>query len=427
MRIRRVHVVEAVGAFYNDDQEAIRRGAELDGMFYQGTPNTPGFARIRTPATAVSIGLVLDNGYLAWGDAVSVQYGGVGGRERYRSSSELKRLIEQQYVDHLIGVDVSSARHSHVSLFGVGGPLEKAPMSVRYGVSQALLRCAASRTQEMCFQTICREYNLPLPTEAIPIFGQSGDVRFDNVDRMILRRLDVLPHGLLNTADLVGTEGCRLLDYVSWIVGRIQKFAPDNYRPTLHLDTYGCIGSVFSQDLDEITRYLTRLREAAQPYRLQVEAVADFGSRTAQVEQFAELRARLAKASCDVRLVVDEWCNTVDDVEVFLADGAADLIQLKLPDIGSLLDAVEAMQLCNQAGVGAYVGGSCAETDLSARLSVHVALAGQAAMMLAKPGMGVDEGHMIVANEQSRCLALVGGAVDPPTDLRVRNAQKRSA
>ena len=51
------------------------------------------------------------------------------------------------------------------------------------------------------------------------------------------------------------------------------------------------------------------------------------------------------------------------------------------------------------------MGGSCTETDLSAGVSVHVAVATQSDMMLAKPGMGVDEGLTIVGNEQNRLLA----------------------
>jgi len=37
---------------------------------------------------------------------------------------------------------------------------------------------------------------------------------------------------------------------------------------------------------------------------------------------------------------------------------------------------------------------------------VHVAMATRADQILAKPGMGVDEGHMIVYNEMRRILAL---------------------
>ena len=51
--------------------------------------------------------------------------------------------------------------------------------------------------------------------------------------------------------------------------------------------------------------------------------------------------------------------------------------------------------------------------DVSARACVHIALATRAERMLAKPGMGVDEGVMIVGNEMARTAALAaarGGA-----------------
>jgi methylaspartate ammonia-lyase len=54
-----------------------------------------------------------------------------------------------------------------------------------------------------------------------------------------------------------------------------------------------------------------------------------------------------------------------------------------------------------------YLGGTCNETDRSARMCVHVALAVQPDQMLAKPGMGVDEGFMIVKNEMGRALAVL--------------------
>jgi methylaspartate ammonia-lyase len=80
-------------------------------------------------------------------------------------------------------------------------------------------------------------------------------------------------------------------------------------------------------------------------------------------------------------------------------------VQIKMPDVGSIADTARAVLACKGNGVGAYVGGSCSETDLSARTSVHIAVATQADMMLAKPGMGVDEALCIVGNEQNRLIA----------------------
>jgi methylaspartate ammonia-lyase len=55
----------------------------------------------------------------------------------------------------------------------------------------------------------------------------------------------------------------------------------------------------------------------------------------------------------------------------------------------------------------AYQGGTCNETDVSARTCVHVAVAARAERMLAKPGMGFDEGFSIVNNEMERILAVL--------------------
>ena len=78
-----------------------------------------------------------------------------------------------------------------------------------------------------------------------------------------------------------------------------------------------------------------------------------------------------------------------------------------MPDMGSLDDTICAIQLCRKGGIGVYLGGSCTETDISARISVHIAVAAQVDMMLAKPGMGVDEAYSLIANEQSRLLAIL--------------------
>jgi methylaspartate ammonia-lyase len=124
----------------------------------------------------------------------------------------------------------------------------------------------------------------------------------------------------------------------------------------------------------------------------------------------AELRRRLRERGVPVALVADEWCNTLGDVEEFARAGAADYLQIKMPDLGSLARSVEAVLACQRAGVGAYLGGSCNETDISARLTVHVALATRADYVLVKPGFGIDEGLMLMRNEMLRTLRVLGGA-----------------
>ena len=65
---------------------------------------------------------------------------------------------------------------------------------------------------------------------------------------------------------------------------------------------------------------------------------------------------------------------------------------------------VEAALACRAAGLGVFVGGSCTETDGSARVAAHLGVALAADQVLARPGMGVDEGVAIVRNEMARAL-----------------------
>jgi methylaspartate ammonia-lyase len=75
--------------------------------------------------------------------------------------------------------------------------------------------------------------------------------------------------------------------------------------------------------------------------------------------------------------------------------------------LGGVDKSVEAILYCKSKGVLPYLGGSCAETDRSAQVSVHIALATRPHQVLIKPGMGVDEGASIMHNEMIRTLALI--------------------
>jgi methylaspartate ammonia-lyase len=155
----------------------------------------------------------------------------------------------------------------------------------------------------------------------------------------------------------------------------------------------------------KIADYISSIADEVPDHRLHIECPADFGSVEAQVDGYGKIVELLDRRGTNARIVVDERCNTLDEIRLFAEARATHIVQIKMPDVGSIADTAGAVLMCKENGVGAYVGGSCTETDLSARASVHIAVATQADMMLAKPGMGVDEGISIVGNEQSRLLA----------------------
>jgi methylaspartate ammonia-lyase len=403
LRIAEVLAVPVRGGFFTDDQAAIRAGAAHDGFGYTGPPLTPGFAAVRQPAEALSVLLVLDDGSVEFGDCAAVQYSGAGGRDPVFSAARARDDVLTVLAPRLVGREVTGFRALAEELDTDG-----LHTAVRYGVSQALLGAAARAARLTMAEVLRDEYRTGAPLLPVPLYAQTGEDRYTGAEKMVLKGVDVLPHGLFNSPAALGPDGEGLADYLRWLVARIGQLRPDGgYRPRLHVDTYGTPGLAFGGDVRAVAGYLARLGELCAPFDLAVEHPIDAGSRDGQLAALAAVRAELARLGSGVRVVVDEWCNTLDDVRAFVAAGAADVVHVKTPDLGSLTATVEALLLVRDAGYEAYCGGTCAETDRSAQVSAHVAMACQAGQVLAKPGMGVDEGLMVVGNEMARTAALV--------------------
>lgn len=409
MKINDVICVPVRTGFYRDDQAAIRAGATKDGFFYDGTPLTPGFATIREPGFALSIMLVLSDGQVALGDCAEVQYSGVGGRAPLFGVNEALAEMRDHVIPALLGRSVENFRPLAEAIDGLRANDRPLATAIRYGVSQALLHATSLVTGVTMAEVVQREYETGLDIAPVAIFAQSGDDRYTNVDKMVLKQVDMLPHALINEVESkLGHDGGILLDYMRWLSGRIQQIRSDEtYSPKIHIDTYGTIGMAFGHDVDRVADYLGELVEAAKPFTLRVEHPIDAGSRDGQIQIYVQLRRMLKERGISVELVVDEWCNTLEDIKLFVAAGAADVIHVKTPDLGGINNAIDALLFVKKSGLLAYCGGTCNETEISARVSAQIAMACGANEVLAKPGMGVDEGVMIVANEMTRTSALV--------------------
>lgn len=407
MKIVDVIASPGLTGFFADDQKAIKDGAIPDGFVYHGEPKTPGFSAVRQPGESVSVMLVLEDGQVAFGDCATVQYSGVGGRHPIFKAQELAKCIEGEWADWLRGLNLCQFRSlaEQLDQLTLDSP---APKAIRYGISQALLDAVARSKRLTMAEVIAQEYGTRVASQPVPIFAQSGDDLYLNVDKMILKRVGVLPHGLINNAERkVGRQGEIFLDYVCWLSSRVSLLGGEDYRPRLHLDVYGTLGQVFDGDLDRLADYLGQIAAAVLPYQIQIEGPLDAGSRSAQIEALHSLRMKLIQKGVAVPIVADEWCNTLDDIRAFVEAGAADFVQVKTPSLGSISNTIAALQLAQQGGSYTYLGGSCNETDRSAQVCAHIALAVGPDQMLAKPGMGFDEGLMIVHNEMQRTLALI--------------------
>ncbi|SEV96342.1 methylaspartate ammonia-lyase [Natrinema salifodinae] len=402
-----IHATPGYAGFFFDDQRAIKRGAQQDGFTYDGEPITDGFDEIRQAGETLIVEVELGDGTVARGDCAAVQYSGAGGRDPLFRAEEYAPVIEGPVADELVGRDATDLLDNAETLEELRVDDDRLHTAIRYGVSQALLSAAAEAATTTRTDVLADALGTDPATEPVPVFGQSGDDRYINTEKMFVKGVPVLPHALINSVEKIGADGKTLLEYVEWLVERSRVLGPDGYEPRFHIDVYGMIGETFGApyDRDEVVDYFAALEDAADPFPIQIEGPMDAGGRAEQIEAMVELREGLADAGVGVDIVADEWCNTFADVQAFVDAEAADLVQVKTPDLGGIHRSGQAVRYCEGTETRAYLGGTCNETATSARACAHVALATDAAQMLAKPGMGFDEGYMIVENEMRRTIA----------------------
>lgn len=405
-----VDVVSSCGrtGFFFDDQKAIKKGARSDGNFYLGEPVTDGFSRVRQAGESLTILLVLEDGQVAMGDCCAVQYSGCGGRDPLFIASDFKKIVDERIKPLLLNRELTTFKamayeFDHLELDG-----KRIHTALRYGITQAILDAIAKSQHTQMANIIANEYHTQVSDTLIPIFSQSGDSRYDNVDKMIIKESAVLPHGLINNVETkLGYQGEKLLDYVKWLRKRVDEHRNhEDYYPVFHIDVYGTLGIIFKEDYDSMVEYLRTLREASGPYHLRIEGPVDFDDREKTMLGLQIITRKLDEKRIDCEIVADEWCNTLEDIKEFADKKAGHMVQIKTPDLGGIQNIVEAVLYCKEKGIGAYQGGTCNETDISAKACVHCAMATQPVQILAKPGMGVDEGYMIVFNEMNRIIAL---------------------
>ncbi|MDR3062143.1 MAG: methylaspartate ammonia-lyase [Dysgonamonadaceae bacterium] len=410
MKIIDVVCAQGKTGFFFDDQKAIKAGAKHDGAFYEGKPMTDGFTAVRQSGESISVLFILENGAVAHGDCAAVQYSGAGGRDPLFLAKDFIPVIEKEIAPLYKGKEITTFREMADIVDKKISPStgKVYHTAIRYGVTQACLDAVAKSTSKLMAEVIVEEYGTSISNSVIPIFSQSGDDRYLNADKMIMKGADVLPHALFNhVEEKTGLKGEKIQAYIEWLRDRILKFKPyETYNPVIHIDVYGTLGLVFNNDFEKIAEYIGDLEKRAEPFHLRVEGPVDMGEKEAQIEGLHLIRKFMEEKEIGAEIVADEWCNTFEDIRDFAQRKAGHMAQIKTPDLGGINNTIEAVLYCKANGMGAYLGGTCNETNRSAEVCAHIAMATSPVQYLAKPGMGVDEGYMIVYNEMQRIMAL---------------------
>jgi len=408
MNIADVIAVSGRAGFFNRDLAAVKSGAKADGFAYPGKPVSSGFTRVVQPGKAISVMLLLEDGQVAFGDCTDVILSGVAGRDPLFRAEDHLAFMQTTLRDRLCGRAIDRFRPLAEEIDRSEHQGRLLHTALRYGITQALLHAAALASHCTIAEIVAREYGCDIATAPLPILASCHKEDVQMIDRMILKRVELLPHASFQQVERdIGLRGEKLIAYAKGIVRRIREIGDPDYRPVIHLDVYGTIGELFGGDTAAIASYFGELKAAVEPHELLVESFVIAPSRAEQIERFRTLRAALREGGHRVGIIVDEWCNTLDDIKAFADAGAADYAQIKTPDLGGINNAIEAMLYARDKGMGCCLGGSGNETDQSARITAQIGLATRPSFLLSKPGFGGDEALMIQMNEMLRTLALI--------------------
>ena len=409
MKVEDVICSAGRSGYMHRDLLAIKSGkAKPNGSLYEGAPMSPGFTKIIEPATIISVMLVLEDGQIAFGDCADVILAGVAGRDPAFNANGHIDYVRTEVATALRGRDVSTfkANAEEMDKFERGG--KRLHTAIRYGVSQALLHATALSQKKTMAEVIAAEYGSTISKEPIAILASCHKDDLGQLDRVILKRVELLPHASFQiVSEHVGLQGEKLAAFVRRVATRCKEIGDSDYNPRIHVDLYGTLGELFSMQIEPLADYLGKLRVESGSYKLLVESPMIATTQEEQIEKFSGLRRLLQQKGIDVGLIADEWCNTLQDIKRFTAAGASDFVQIKTPDLGSIHNTIEAVLYCKANGMGACLGGTANETDQSTRISCHMGLACQPDFMLSKPGLGADEALMIQTNEMARTLALL--------------------
>jgi methylaspartate ammonia-lyase len=360
------------------------------------------------PGAEVSIMLRLEDGQVALGDCTDVIFAGAAGRDRLFVPDEHAAFLGGALPAMLKGRDAARFRPLAEEIERMEWRGQRLHTALRYGISQALLHAAALARHVPMARIIADEYACKLASRALPMLVSSPTNDWLQLDQRILKQVELLPHSSFTQVERhIGLRGEKLIDYARRVMGRIGEIGEPGYRPIIHLDVYGTLGELFANDVERIAAYVGKLKAAVGGLELMVESPVIAATQPEQIRLYAALCGAVRRAGHGTQIIVDEWCNTLEDVRAFSDAGAGDLLQIKTPDLGGIGNSIEAVLYARRKGLGVSLGGSLNETDQSAKVTAHIGLACDPTYVYAKPGPGGDAGLMIMANEMLRALALL--------------------
>jgi len=401
VRIAKVIASEGVGGSYCSDQDAIAKGAVVDGLFVRGKPVLPGFHTCRDVASAICLQVVLDDGQVAHGDGTSLVYPGRGGADPPFDGRDLIPIVEGVVADALVGGVLDGFRPLARIVESLRVDGKRLHSALRWGLEGTLLDAVALSRKLTKAEVLAEEWQAPLASEGPPLNVQHGFGWDLGIDKAILRQVGAY-HRATHHRQMWDDHPRALKLFRD----RVREFAP-GLKIDIQLDMNGFGGRAFDNSSDRLVEHIAHLERCVEPYGILVGSPFEMPDRSSQIAKLAELRSRMRAAGLRSQLVADHWCLSHEDHVAFAEAGVADYHAVRAVAMGSCHEAVESLLYLKRRGIKTWLSATATGTDRGAQVMAHMALATHPDLMTATPGGGVDEAHSITVNEISRTLALI--------------------
>ncbi|MEJ2210997.1 MAG: hypothetical protein P8129_18430, partial [Anaerolineae bacterium] len=162
--------------------------------------------------------------------------------------------------------------------------------ALRYGVSQALLGAVALARVRPRAAVVAEEWNLDPPAAPVPLHAWCSYEAGHEIEAALRHRSASLPGATIrDVAEQMGGDGGRLTRYLQRLVARIAATGDAAYRPAIHLDLAGALGQIADHNPGHMLGHLYAWRLAAGPYPLHVEDPVLLKDRQDRVEALRTL------------------------------------------------------------------------------------------------------------------------------------------
>jgi methylaspartate ammonia-lyase len=247
--------------------------------------------------------------------------------------------------------------------------------SLRYGLSQALLTALAAVREVTLTELIAVEFNLPFQPALTPMHLDINGAAPAPDASVLSKHIQSLGYriGVGNPKERLGSDGAKLQRFIRELTDLIERVTEPDYRPAIHLDVAGGLGQIYEDNVGRILGALYGLEQAAQPYPLCISDPVSTDDPDKQIEIRQQLLDFIRLRGMRIRLGVRSPLRSLADVQRFAATGAAHLLELSLPQLGTIQQSIRAIHICRQAGMAVLLR----DDGNAPQFACHASLAAQ--------------------------------------------------